>query len=209
VHADLTINQYATSLHGSNDVSNAIGPVAAVIEAHMTGKIDVSSTAVPHWVLLMGGVGIVVGLATYGHRCMSTVGEKIIKLTFTRGFAAQIATALTVLTATLLGLSVSTTHCLVGSIAGIACVETVEKLNKQTLKRILISWAVTMPASAFFSYIVYFLLKAGEYSQAWIDGGGGGVGGGGGGIIGDGSGGAGDFTASMGGADDAVESIFR
>lgn len=99
------------------------------------------------------------GLATYGYKVMATVGEKITKLTFTRGFAAQIGTAGTVLTATQLGVSVSTTHCLIGAISGVALVEGREKLNVGTLKRIAVSWIVTIPASAFFSIVLYMLME--------------------------------------------------
>ena len=85
--------------HGSNDVSNSVGPFTAIVEIYSTGAIPTGS-GTPVWILVAGGTGIVVGLASYGHKVMATVGEKIAKLTFTRGFAAQIGTALTVLTAT-------------------------------------------------------------------------------------------------------------
>uniref|UniRef100_A0A7S2TUK9 Phosphate transporter n=1 Tax=Lotharella oceanica TaxID=641309 RepID=A0A7S2TUK9_9EUKA len=147
--------------HGSNDISNAIGPFSVIMEASMDGHIS-ANKPIPKWVLVCGGVGIVVGLATYGHRVMATVGEKITKLTFTRGFAAQIGTALTVLSATIMGLSVSTTHCLIGAIAGVAMVESVSKINTGTLKKIALSWVVTMPASALCSlaslWITYLVL---------------------------------------------------
>lgn len=97
----------------------------------------------------------VVGLATYGYKVMATVGEGIAKLTFTRGFAAQIATAATVLTATQVGVSVSTTHCLIGAIAGVALVEGPDKLNKATLKKIAMSWIITLPCAAAFSVVLY------------------------------------------------------
>jgi len=88
------------------------------------------------------------------------VGEKITKLTFSRGFAAQIGTAATVLTATMWGLSVSTTHCLIGAIAGVAMVESIHKINLQTVKKIVISWVVTLPASAMFSLIFFVFVSA-------------------------------------------------
>ncbi|GAB5364069.1 hypothetical protein AAMO2058_000937900 [Amorphochlora amoebiformis] len=142
--------------HGSNDISNAIGPFSVVMEANLHGDIS-TDKPVPKLVLVAGGVGIVVGLATYGHRVMSTVGEKITKLTYTRGFAAQIGTALTVLSATMFGMSVSTTHCLIGAIAGVALVESSSKINTTTLKKIAISWVVTMPASAICSLTVLWI----------------------------------------------------
>lgn len=86
---------------------------------------------------------------------MATVGEKITKLSFSRGFAAQIGTACTVLSATQLGLSVSTTHSLIGAISGVALVEGGGQLNVRTLRRIVVSWVVTIPAAALFSIVVY------------------------------------------------------
>ena len=108
---------------------------------------------------LSATVVAVVGLGTYGYKVMATVGEGIAKLTFSRGFAAQIATAATVLTATQVGVSVSTTHCLIGAIAGVAMVEGPEKLNKATLKKIAMSWIITLPAAAFGSVVIYFVFQ--------------------------------------------------
>lgn len=141
--------------HGSNDVSNAIGPFTAIQEIWFTGQISTDSKP-PAWILVGGGVGIVFGLGTYGHKVMATVGENIAKLTYTRGFTAQISTALTVLMATQLGLSVSTTHCLIGAITGVALVEGSEKINKATIKKIIMSWLVTLPASAFFGVLIFW-----------------------------------------------------
>lgn len=142
--------------HGSNDVSNAIGPFTAIQEIWFTGQISTDSKP-PVWILVGGGVGIVFGLGTYGHKVMATVGENIAKLTYTRGFTAQISTALTVLMATQLGLSVSTTHCLIGAITGVALVEGPEKINKATIKKIIMSWIVTLPASAFFGVVIFWI----------------------------------------------------
>jgi solute carrier family 20 (sodium-dependent phosphate transporter) len=144
--------------HGSNDVSNSIGPFSAIVAIYSSGTSDVSQP-VPDWVLFAGGFGIVAGLASYGHKVMGTVGEKITKLTFSRGFAAQIATALTVLSATLLGLSVSTTHCLIGAVTGVGLVEQSTKLNWATIRRIIASWIITMPASAFFSLVAFEIMQ--------------------------------------------------
>ncbi|CEP00759.1 unnamed protein product (mitochondrion) [Plasmodiophora brassicae] len=139
--------------HGSNDVSNSIGPFAAIVEVFTTGSAN-GTDPVPLWILVAGGLGIVLGLGTYGYKVMATIGERITRLTYSRGFAAQLATALTVLTASILGISVSTTHCLIGAITGLALVEGADKVNKQTLKKIAMSWVVTLPASAAFSLIV-------------------------------------------------------
>lgn len=143
--------------HGSNDVSNSVGPFTAVVEIYSTKGIKAGSTA-PIWVLVVGGIGIVIGLGTYGHKVMATVGGKIAKLTFSRGFAAQIATALTVLTATQMGVSVSTTHCLIGAITGVAMVEGNDKINVNTIKRIVMSWVITIPAAALFAIFLYQIM---------------------------------------------------
>ena len=140
--------------HGSNDVSNAVGPFTAIAHIHATGQIPRGGAA-PVWVLMCGGVGIVAGLGTYGHKVMATIGEKIAKLTFTRGFAAQIGTALTVLCATQLGLSVSTTHCLIGAITGVALVEGSGGINRETIRKIIMSWIITLPASAILAIACY------------------------------------------------------
>eukprot|EP01118_Nematostelium_gracile_P015970 TRINITY_DN651_c0_g1_i1.p1 TRINITY_DN651_c0_g1~~TRINITY_DN651_c0_g1_i1.p1 ORF type:complete len:437 (+),score=114.26 TRINITY_DN651_c0_g1_i1:129-1439(+) len=108
--------------HGSNDVANAIGPAAALWEYKNNGKVGGSGDAVPFFLLLLGGIGIVIGLAVLGHRVMKTIGEKITKLTHSRGYSAQLATASTVMVASFFGLPISTTHTLVGSVTGISLV---------------------------------------------------------------------------------------
>ena len=145
--------------HGSQDISNAVAPFSALVELGVTGEVNPAAVT-PMWVLAAGGIGIVVGLATYGHKVMATVGEKIAKLTFSRGFAAQSATAATLLCATVLGMSVSTTHVLIGAIAGVALVEGPGKINNATLQKIGLSWVVTIPAAAGFSIAVFALWGA-------------------------------------------------
>ena len=114
-------------------------------------------TPPPLWVLLVGGLGIVLGLATYGYRVIATVGEGIAKLTFARGFVAQLSTALVVLSATLLGVSVSTTHCLIGAIAGVALVDGRNKINMVTVRKIIVSWVVSV---IFYRFICSFSYAA-------------------------------------------------
>lgn len=147
--------------HGSNDVSNSIGPFGAILVAY--GYVDSTPEGpkIPFWVLFAGGVGIVVGLATYGYRVMETIGSKIAKLTYARGFAAQVGTAVTVLTATQMGISVSTTHCLIGAISGVGLVEGRDKLNFKTLRHIVFSWIITIPAAAASSIVVLELVRFG------------------------------------------------
>lgn len=142
--------------HGSNDVANAVGPVAAVISAVQTG--DVGQKAVlPVWVLLLGGVGIVVGLVTYGQRVMATVGKNITDLTPSRGFAATLAAAMTVVLASSTGLPISTTHTLVGAVLGVGLARGIGALNLQVIGKIFMSWIVTLPAGALLAIAFFFI----------------------------------------------------
>ncbi len=145
--------------HGANDVANAIGPVAAVLDTIKHGVItDVSP--VPTWLLALGGVGIVIGLATFGWRVMETIGKKITELTPTRGFCAEFGAATTILIASKLGLPISTTHCLVGAVLGVGMARGFRALNLSTVREIILSWIVTIPASAIMCILCYFILKA-------------------------------------------------
>jgi inorganic phosphate transporter, PiT family len=139
--------------HGTNDVSNAIGPMNAILSAAGSG-----SRIVPSWLLAFGGAGIVLGLATWGWRVIETVGNKITDLTPSRGFAAEFSAATTILVASKLGLPISTTHALVGAICGVGMARGVQTLNLRMLKEIVISWIVTMPLSALMSICFYALL---------------------------------------------------
>ena len=142
--------------HGANDVANAVGPLAAVAEILRTGKVE-PTVAVPLWILAIGGLGIVLGLATYGYRVMLMVGSKITVLTPSRGVAADMAALTTVLTCSLMGLPVSTTHTLVGAILGVALARGHGSVNKRVTRNIFGSWLITVPAAALLA-IVFFLL---------------------------------------------------
>jgi phosphate/sulfate permease len=144
--------------HGANDVANAIGPAAAVFGVLKTQTINASST-VPSWLLALGGIGIIIGLATWGWRVIETVGKKITELTPTRGFAAEFGAATTILLASKLGLPISTTHALIGAVLGVGMARGLKALNLQTLKEIVVSWVVTIPLCALFSMIAFYLLK--------------------------------------------------
>jgi PiT family inorganic phosphate transporter len=145
--------------HGSNDVANAIGPVAAVIAAAQSGIVG-SKAALPIWVLMLGGVGIVVGLATYGRHVIATVGEKITQLTPSRGFAAELAAATTIVLASGTGLPISTTHTLVGAVLGVGMARGIEAIDLRVVGRIFASWLITVPAGAALAIIFFYLLKA-------------------------------------------------
>jgi PiT family inorganic phosphate transporter len=140
--------------HGSNDVANAIGPLAGVIEIIQTGAIP-QKVGVPNWVLALGGAGIVLGLATLGYRVMLTVGSKITDITPSRGVAADLGATITVLTCSNLGLPISTTHTLVGAIIGVGLARGITSINRQTIGQIFFSWMATLPVVALLTMIFY------------------------------------------------------
>ncbi len=147
--------------HGSNDVANAVGPLAAVVAVVQSGGEAVGAkAALPSWVLLLGAVGIVVGLATYGYKVIATIGKEITELTPSRGFAAELATATTVVGASAIGLPVSTTHTLVGAVLGIGIARGIGALNLGVVGRIFMSWIITLPAGAILAIIFFVILKA-------------------------------------------------
>jgi PiT family inorganic phosphate transporter len=136
--------------HGASDVSNAVGPLAAVVGVIEAGGDMVigGQSSVPGWVLLLGALGIVIGLATYGWRVIATIGKGITELTPSRGFAAELATAGTVVAASGIGLPISTTHTLVGAVLGIGIARGIGALNLAVVGRIFTSWVVTLPVGA-------------------------------------------------------------
>jgi PiT family inorganic phosphate transporter len=146
--------------HGSNDVANAIGPVAAVVGVVQSGGEVVQKSALPVWVLVVGAMGIVAGLATYGFKVMAVVGERITELTPSRGFAATLAAATTVVVASGTGLPISTTHTLVGAVLGVGIARGIAAINMRVAQNIFMSWIVTLPAGAILSMVFFFLLKS-------------------------------------------------
>jgi inorganic phosphate transporter, PiT family len=145
--------------HGSNDVANAIGPLAAVIGIATTGSIAAKS-ALPIWVLFIGGGGIVIGLATFGRHVIATVGKKITQLTPSRGFAAELAAATTIVIASGTGMPISTTHTLVGAVLGVGMARGIDAIDLRVVMRIFASWVITIPAGAILAIIFFFLFKA-------------------------------------------------
>ena len=145
--------------HGSNDVANGIGPLAAVVSIVSSGGEVMQESALPLWVLLLGGGGIVLGLVTLGYRVMLTVGRKITELTPSRGFCAELAAATTVVLASRTGLPVSTTHILVGSVLGVGLARGIGALDLRVVFNIIISWLVTLPAGAIMAMLFFFTLK--------------------------------------------------
>lgn len=145
--------------HGSNDVANAIGPVAAVVSIVNSGGEVAAKSTLPIWVLALGGVGIVIGLMMYGKKVIATVGNQITELTPSRGFAATLAAATTVVFASGTGLPISTTHTLVGAVLGVGLARGMAALNLTVIRNIFMSWVVTLPAGALLSIFFFFTLK--------------------------------------------------
>ncbi|MEQ9463586.1 MAG: anion permease [Haliea sp.] len=145
--------------HGSNDVANAVGPLAAVANTVMSGGIISSKAPLPWWILMVGAMGIVVGLATYGWKVIMTVGRKITELTPSRGFAAELGAASTVVLASGTGLPISTTHTLVGAVLGVGFARGIAALNLRTIGTIFMSWMITLPAGAGLSILFFFMFK--------------------------------------------------
>jgi PiT family inorganic phosphate transporter len=145
--------------HGSNDVANAVGPLAAIANVVQSGgQIAVQST-MPWWILLLGGIGIVSGLAMLGYRVIETVGRNITELTPSRGFAAELAAATTVVLASGTGLPISTTHTLVGAVLGVGLARGLSAIDLSVVGRIIISWVITLPIGAGLSIVFFFTLK--------------------------------------------------
>ncbi len=145
--------------HGSNDVANGIGPLAAVVSIVSSGGEVMQTSQMPIWILVVGGAGIVTGLVTLGYRVMLTVGTKITELTPSRGFCAELAAASTVVLASRTGLPVSTTHILVGAVLGVGLARGIGALDLRVVMNIIISWVVTLPAGAVMAMAFFFFLK--------------------------------------------------
>ncbi len=145
--------------HGSNDVANAVGPLAAIVSVISSGGDIASNSPLPGWILLLGGGGIVLGLATYGVKVMATIGKKITELTPSRGFAAELGAATTVVFASATGLPISTTHTLVGAVLGVGLARGIGALNLRVIWTIFMSWIVTLPAGAGLAIIFFFTFK--------------------------------------------------
>lgn len=148
---------YIAFAHGANDVANAIGPLAAIVDVVESGAIE-AKVSVPLWILALGGIGIVFGLATWGYKVLETIGHRITEITPTRGFAATFGAATTVLICSKLGYPVSTSHTLVGAVVGVGFAGGIGALNLGIIKRIVYSWLLTIPIAAIFTIIIYKLI---------------------------------------------------
>ncbi len=147
--------------HGSNDVGNAIAPLAVIAYVFQNNTVPINNLDIPEWILILGGLGIVAGLTVQGQKVITTVGENIIPLQPSSGFCAEIATAGTILVASRLGLPVSTSHALVGGVVGIGILQNWRKVRFQTLKSVAFAWLFTLPfagvlAATSFSILHHF-----------------------------------------------------
>ena len=145
--------------HGSNDVANGIGPLAAVVSLVNSGGEVTQKASLPLWILVLGGVGIVVGLATMGYKVMSTIGTKITELTPTRGYCATLAAATTVVLASKTGIPVSTTHIAVGGVMGVGLARGIGALDLRVIVNIVVGWVITLPIAGITSAIFFFMFK--------------------------------------------------
>jgi len=148
--------------HGANDVANAVGPIAMCLRILFEKSVVSSgvSSGIPSWLLIFGGLGIVLGLATWGFRVIETVGKRLTELTPSRGFAAEFGAAATILFATRLGLPISTTHVLVGSVIGVGLARGIEAIDLSMTRDIFLSWLMTVPLAAFLSTLFFFVIRA-------------------------------------------------
>jgi PiT family inorganic phosphate transporter len=149
---------YVAFSHGANDVANAIGPVAGIIPLATNGEMN-PSVSIPTWLLALGGFGIAVGCMTWGRRVMRTVGERITNLTNTRGFSVDFGAATTVLIASKLGMPISTSHTVVGAVIGVGLARGLEAVDLSIIRKIVISWILTLPIAAGTSITIFLILR--------------------------------------------------
>ena len=157
--AQIFTSCYVSFSHGANDVANAAGPIAAVFIILETSTIP-KEVEIPSLILMIGGIGISMGVLFMGYKVMKTVGESITHLTNTRGFAVDFSTATTVLLASVLGMPISTTHVVVGSVTGVGLARGVETVNVGVLKNVVLSWIVTVPFTAGLSALLFLVFKS-------------------------------------------------
>jgi len=150
---------YVALAHGANDVANAIGPLAVIITVVQTKDMLSAATApVPKYILALGGIGIAIGVGVWGHKVMKTIGERITALNNSRGFTIDFSTATSVMIASSLGLPVSSTHTVVGSVIGVGYARGIGAVNFGIVKQIILSWLLTVPIVAIFSALLYKLI---------------------------------------------------
>ena len=156
-HLQILTACYVAFAHGANDVANAVGPLAAIVSVARTGDI-LQRTTVPIWILVIGGIGIALGIATWGQRVIETIGKRITEITFTRGFSAEFGAATSILICSKLGLPVSTSHTLVGSVVGVGFAHGIGAIDLGVIREIIAAWLLTIPVAAGLTVMIYELL---------------------------------------------------
>jgi len=156
-HLQIMTSCYVAFAQGANDVANAVGPLATIHSAIVKNAIA-EETRIPFWLLAFGGGGIALGILTWGYRVIRTVGSRITSLTNTRGFAIDFSTATVVLISSKLGLPVSTTHACVGAVVGVGLGRGLEAIDLRVVKRIIVSWLITVPLAALLAMGFYCLM---------------------------------------------------
>ncbi len=145
--------------HGANDVANAVGPLVTIVDIYNGVSLG-GQTIIPLWVLALGGLGIVIGISTWGYRVIYTIGKRITEVTPTRGFSAELATAFTVLVFSKLGMPISTSHVIVGSVIGVGIARGLATVDYRVIRNIIYSWVVTLPVAMGISAGIFLLLKS-------------------------------------------------
>lgn len=145
---------FSSFAHGANDVANSIAPFATVYAIYETGEVSKKSD-VPIWILLMGGIGIVLGLGTWGYKIIERIGRELTKVTASRGFIIELSAALTTVIASRTEMPVSTTHCQVGSVIGCGLADGKNNIKWKYVKNIVFSWLITLPVTGFISAAVF------------------------------------------------------
>jgi len=153
----MTASAFAFS-HGANDIANAIGPFAAILDILSTGELNQEST-VPVAAMATFGIALVAGLWFIGKEVIETVGSRITEIFPVTGFAAELGATLVILAATKLGIPVSSTHILIGAVIGIGMLN--RNANWALMKPIALAWVITLPAAAGMAAIFFYLLKMG------------------------------------------------
>ncbi|XP_069020224.1 sodium-dependent phosphate transporter 1-B [Embiotoca jacksoni] len=141
---------FGSFAHGGNDVSNAIGPLVALYLVYQTSNV-MTDAQTPIWLLLYGGVGICAGLWVWGRRVIQTMGRDLTPITPSSGFSIELASALTVVVASNIGLPVSTTHCKVGSVVAVGWLRSRKAVDWRLFRNIFMAWFVTVPISGLIS----------------------------------------------------------
>ena len=145
---------FSSFAHGSNDVANAVAPLATIFSIYQYNEV-MEETEVPIWILVLGGAGIVLGLATWGYKIIDRIGRELTKVSPSRGFIIELSAAITVIIASRTELPVSTTHCQVGSVVGCGLSGGKQNIQWKLLKGILWSWFITVPITGFLSAALF------------------------------------------------------